>query len=279
MKNFLAFILITVLACMPATVLSQQSTQPVLTTDTSSPFNDQYPHYILRTATGNDTILWTIRPGIGYHQISWKSDPSVSAVTVTFSGAVGDGQSFTQIGTSSAINGKITGSGDYTLLKVVFTNYAGSGTIYTDWYGASSIVPSPVNTGSSSGSNVNVVGINSVTPTQTASGGLAVSLVEGAATTDYSGTGITVFTLSATSGTVITANTVYVTMLRCFNTTGGAVTINRTDTAANMFETSFSIPANSNYYAESPGSFAKMVGIKMWASAINSINCIMSGKQ
>lgn len=101
----------------------------------------------------------------------------------------------------------------------------------------------------------------------------------GAAVTDYSGSGATVLTLSATSGTVITANTIFIQTLHCFNITGGAITVSRTDTAGTQFEVTFSIAANSNYYAESPNSFVKMVGLKMWASAINSINCVMVAKQ
>lgn len=96
--------------------------------------------------------------------------------------------------------------------------------------------------------------------------------------TAYTGTGSTVATLSATSGTVVTANTIYVSQISFYNTTSGAITINRTDTAGNQLEVAFSIPANSNYIR----SYAlpeKMVGLKMWASATNSINYTISATQ
>ena len=50
----------------------------------------------------------------------------------------------------------------------------------------------------------NVKTIAGVAPTQTAGGGMAVTIVEGAAITDYSGTGITV-TAVATTGTFFSA--------------------------------------------------------------------------
>ena len=97
-------------------------------------------------------------------------------------------------------------------------------------------------------------------------------------TTAYTGTGATVTTLSSTSATVITANTIYLGQLSCYNITAGAITVNRTDTAGNQFEVSFSIPANSNYIR----SYAlpeKMIGVKMWASAASSINCTITATQ
>src|SRR3990167_1361891 len=156
------------------------------------------------------------------------------------------------------------------------------------------------------GSNVNVAEINGVTPLmgngvtgtgsprvtiasdntafsvnaiQSTAGATAwpVTQTIGTAVTDYAGSGVTVITLSATSGTSITTETVYWNMMRCYNTTAGAITVSRTDTAANTFEVAYSIPANSNYYLESPGSFTKMVGLKLWASAVSSLNCVMNG--
>ena len=80
------------------------------------------------------------------------------------------------------------------------------------------------------------------------------------------------------AGTVVTANTILLQQLSCYNTTAGAITINRTDTAGNQFEVAFSIPANSNYERQYLAG-EKMVGLKLWASAINSINCTLTAKQ
>src|SRR5262249_7835742 len=96
--------------------------------------------------------------------------------------------------------------------------------------------------------------------------------------TDYTGTGSTVTTLSATSGTALTANTLYINSIHCWNVTGGAITVTRTDTAANKFDTALSIAANSDKYLETPGSWTQMVGLKLWASAVSSINCTISAK-
>lgn len=96
---------------------------------------------------------------------------------------------------------------------------------------------------------------------------------------DYDGTGSTVMTLSATSSTVVTASTVLVQGIYCNNTTGGAVTVNLTDTAGVSLATAFSIGANSAPTAlVNALAGIKMVGIKMWASAVSSINCVITGK-
>ncbi len=137
--------------------------------------------------------------------------------------------------------------------------------------GNASGVPIPVSVSGGSGTTA-----NQGTPGTTA---WPITPTIGTAVTDYAGTGVTVMTLSATSGTVVTANTLTIIALRCNNTTSGAVTVNWTDTAGNSFDTNFSIPANSNYYAVSPGSLIKVVGLKMWAGAVSSINCIITAKQ
>ena len=99
-----------------------------------------------------------------------------------------------------------------------------------------------------------------------------------AALSDYTGTGSTVTTLSATSGTSLTTNTLYINSLRCHNGTGGAITVSRTDTAGTTFEVTQSIAANSSAYLESPGSWTQMAGLKLWASAVSSLHCTMSAK-
>lgn len=94
----------------------------------------------------------------------------------------------------------------------------------------------------------------------------------------YTGTGSTVTVLSTTSGTSLTTNTIYIGQISCYNITGTAATINRTDTAGTQFEVSFSIPANSNYlrYYAIP---EKMVGLKMWAGTASAIDCTVSATQ
>lgn len=107
---------------------------------------------------------------------------------------------------------------------------------------------------------------------------MPVIVTTASGTTAYTGTGSTVTTLSATSGTVITANTIYIGQLSCYNITAGAITISRTDTEGTQFEVSYSIPANSNYLR----SYAlpeKMVGLKLWASAVSSITCTVTATQ
>jgi len=95
---------------------------------------------------------------------------------------------------------------------------------------------------------------------------------------DYAGTGSTVTTLSATSGTSLTTNTIFINSLRCHNGTGGAITVSRTDTAGTTFEVTQSIAANSSAYLESPGSWTQMAGLKLWASAVSSLHCTISAK-
>lgn len=106
-----------------------------------------------------------------------------------------------------------------------------------------------------------------------------VTVVSGVATGTYTGTGATVITLSATSGTSITTATVYVQTARCNNTTAGSLSMNITDTAGTSLDTAFVIPANSSYTSINSPSGAKLVGIKMWASATPGINCILAGLQ
>lgn len=102
--------------------------------------------------------------------------------------------------------------------------------------------------------------------------------------TDYTGTGSTVFTLSATSGTVITANTIILLQLSCYYIgSGSGANINRTDTAGNVFELGFNIPGDSSShdsnYIRNYTWGEKMVGLKMWASATNSVNCTITARQ
>lgn len=95
---------------------------------------------------------------------------------------------------------------------------------------------------------------------------------------DYAGTGSTITTLSATSGTSWTTGTLYINSLHCFNQTAGAVTVSRTDTANNKFETAKSIAANADSYLETPGSWSQMVGVKIWAGTSSAITCLVVAK-
>lgn len=105
-----------------------------------------------------------------------------------------------------------------------------------------------------------------------------VASIPGGGTLAYTGTGATVTTLSTTSGTVATANTIYLGQLSCYNTsTTTADTLSRTDTAGNQFEVTFSIPAKSNYL-RSYSVPEKMVGLKWW-SANGTLNCTVGATQ
>ena len=286
-------------------------------------------HVIVATITDDVTRTFAINNGATRHQVTFKSAPSVTAVTVTVNATAND-NTYSQVGTSALLNDSIVFYCVCTGANVVTTGYTGSGAIEVDYYGdtptsqAVGLTAAPFNTaigavadslkvhitGNTDGINtdVNVAQINGVTPLmgngvtgtgsprvtiasdntafsvnaiQSTAGATAwpVTQTIGTAVTDYAGSGVTVITLSATSGTSITTETVYWNMIRCYNTTAGAITVSRTDTADNQFEVAYSIPANSNYYLESPGSFTKMVGLELWASAVSSLNCVMNGKQ
>lgn len=99
-------------------------------------------------------------------------------------------------------------------------------------------------------------------------------------TNDYAGTGYTVSTLSATSATVMTPNTILAQTVMCVNVTGGAVTVTGTDTAGNVVIPTVSIAANAApVFFVNALAGVRLVGLKMWASAALSINCIITGKQ
>lgn len=107
------------------------------------------------------------------------------------------------------------------------------------------------------------------------------SPIIGTGVTAYSGTGATIYTLVGTSGStsVITASTVWVNFLKLSNITAGAITVTLTDTAGLQEETSFSIPANSTYFAIPPAAWLKFVGLKLYASAASSVNLHLSAVQ
>lgn len=108
--------------------------------------------------------------------------------------------------------------------------------------------------------------------------GVGSSPLPSGITADYGGTLSIIALLTTTANTSITANTVFVGQLSCYNMTAGAVTLNRTDTAGTKFETSFSIPANSNYL-RSYTMPEKMVGVQMWAGTASALNCTLTAKQ
>lgn len=135
--------------------------------------------------------------------------------------------------------------------------------------------------GSAGTAALTIQGISSGVPVAVTGGSTALPVMatDGVATTIYGGTMSTLSALTTTSGAVITALTITINSLECFNVTGSAATVNRTDTAGLQFETSFSIPANSTLYLVSPGAMQKMVGLKMWAGTASAINCVISARQ
>lgn len=115
---------------------------------------------------------------------------------------------------------------------------------------------------------------------------LVASAGAGVLVNDYSGTGVTVTTLALSSGTtVMTASTVDVQEVRCNNFTSTSKNLVMTDTAGNLFSgevtgtLGFTVPAFGEDYPIPAGSHIRMVGIRMYASAANSINCVIYGKQ
>lgn len=117
------------------------------TSPNSSATDDNYTHVVAASYDGTTgtpaTQIFVIPNGMTQHQLTWSTPPTVTGLTITFSGSVGG--NFTQIGTSTALNGTITGTGTYTQIKVAYTNYVGSGFVNSDYFGATSIVPSPSN--------------------------------------------------------------------------------------------------------------------------------------
>ena len=263
--------LATVLAMLLATwpVMSQQAQVPATTVT-----NNTLQHSVVATMYANGSAIVPISNGAVMHQVVVKSGSSVTAATVTVYASVAGNVNFNQVGSLTTLNGLITFNGQADFVKISVTNYAGSGPVDFDYFGNSAI-----------SSITNLAGGQFNTPIGAVADALKVNVqgqltvVNGVILNDYAGPGLTV-TGIATTGTFTTfaTGTTYVTMGRCFNTTSGSLNFWRQDTAGNAYEVSFAIAANSNYYWESPGSFTKMVGIKLTASG-SGLNCNMTGKQ
>ncbi len=96
---------------------------------------------------------------------------------------------------------------------------------------------------------------------------------------EYTGTGYTVMSLSATANTVITANTILAQTVMCASATNTTITVTMTDTAGNKFVNALSITANSApQYLVNALAGIRMVGLNLWASSASVINCVITGK-
>lgn len=128
----------------------------------NSKADDHYAHVIMATQYGNATIRYQLPPGMTQHQFSWRTDPTVTGLTVTIAGCAGTCQpgGYTNVGTSTALGGTITGTGNYTSFQITYTNYIGSGAVDGDYFGVDALLASPLNT-----HTINLTQVNSVNVT------------------------------------------------------------------------------------------------------------------
>ena len=135
MKKLLIIILTACTMLEP--LMAQRVQTQVGVSPTSSPIADQFTHIVLKTQTGNATVTFTIPNGMTQHQITWKVGPATTALTTSVYGST-TGASFAPIGTSTSLGGTISGTGTYSIIRVVYSGYDGSGDIDADYYGGAS---------------------------------------------------------------------------------------------------------------------------------------------
>ncbi len=108
-------------------------------TTTYAQIEDQ--HTILETKNDNATIIFPVQPGMVNHQLTYIVGPSVSGITVTVSTETA-GTYVTCGSASSTRGGTITCSNvTANTVKVVYSGYAGSGTVDADYYGTTTLAP------------------------------------------------------------------------------------------------------------------------------------------
>lgn len=107
----------------------------------------------------NATDVFAIPLGMTQHQVTVTAPPSVTVLTTTVSASADDG-TFNTVGTTAALGSTITFGGTYKSVKIVYTNFAGSGVVTADYWGnsaaATGVAGLPVVTAALSGTVVTV---------------------------------------------------------------------------------------------------------------------------